>query len=108
MLLMGLTMTELPRRKFLAGLAGIIAAPAIVRASSIMPVRSFSESYSLQPYVIGIDVGGVDSAVYFLLMRRIVEVRARIEEDFARALFSDAFPPRAPALSRSLPDLSAA
>ena len=34
-------MIELPRRKFLAGLAGIISAPAIVRASSIMPVRGF-------------------------------------------------------------------
>lgn len=34
---------ELPRRKFLAGLAGIIAAPAIVRAASIMPVRSYDE-----------------------------------------------------------------
>lgn len=33
-------MITLPRRKFLAGLSALIAAPAIVRASSIMPVRS--------------------------------------------------------------------
>lgn len=33
----------LPRRKFLAGLAGIIAAPAIVRAASLMPVRAYDE-----------------------------------------------------------------
>lgn len=30
----------LPRRKFLTGLASLIAAPAIVRASSLMPVKS--------------------------------------------------------------------
>lgn len=30
----------LPRRKFLIGLAGIIAAPAVVKASSLMHVRS--------------------------------------------------------------------
>lgn len=31
----------LERRRFLAGLTGLICAPAIVRAASIMPVRSF-------------------------------------------------------------------
>lgn len=34
-------MIELPRRRFITGLASLIAAPAIVKASSIMPVRSF-------------------------------------------------------------------
>jgi hypothetical protein len=35
-------MIELPsRRHFIAGLVGIIAAPAIVRASSLMPVKAF-------------------------------------------------------------------
>lgn len=33
-------MIELPRRKFLAGLGAAICAPAIVRASSLMPVRA--------------------------------------------------------------------
>lgn len=31
---------ELPRRKFLTGLASLIAAPAIVRVSSLMPVSA--------------------------------------------------------------------
>ena len=31
----------LPRRKFLTGLMGLVAAPAVVRASSLMPVKSF-------------------------------------------------------------------
>ena len=31
----------LPRRKFLTGLMGLFAAPAVVRASSLMPVKSF-------------------------------------------------------------------
>ena len=36
-------MTELlmPRRKFLSGLFGLVAAPAVVKAANIMPVRSF-------------------------------------------------------------------
>jgi hypothetical protein len=32
-------MIEIPRRKFLVGFASLIAAPAIVRPSSLMPVR---------------------------------------------------------------------
>lgn len=34
-------MIELPRRQFLTGLVSPIVAPAIVRAGSLMPVRSF-------------------------------------------------------------------
>lgn len=33
-------MTDLPRRAFLTGLTGLICAPAIVRASSLMAVRA--------------------------------------------------------------------
>lgn len=33
-------MIKLPRRKFITGLASLIAAPAIVRASSLMQIRS--------------------------------------------------------------------
>jgi hypothetical protein len=32
-------MIELPRRSFITGLVSLLAAPAIVRASSLMPVR---------------------------------------------------------------------
>jgi hypothetical protein len=33
----------LPRRQFLTGLMGLVAAPAVVRATSLMPVKSFVE-----------------------------------------------------------------
>lgn len=33
----------LPRRKFLVGLASALAAPAIVRASSLMPIKVLAE-----------------------------------------------------------------
>jgi hypothetical protein len=33
----------LPRRKVLTGLFGFVAAPAVVKASSLMPVKSFVE-----------------------------------------------------------------
>jgi len=38
-------MTDLimPRRKFLTGLMGLVAAPAVVKVSSLMPVKSFVE-----------------------------------------------------------------
>lgn len=32
----------LPRRQFLTGLASLIAAPAVVRASSLMPVKALT------------------------------------------------------------------
>lgn len=35
-------MLELPRRRFLAGLVGLVAAPAVVKATSLMPVKSFA------------------------------------------------------------------
>jgi hypothetical protein len=33
-------MFEIPRRRFLAGLIGLIAAPAIVKITSLMPVKA--------------------------------------------------------------------
>jgi len=33
----------LPRRKFLTGLFGLVAAPAVVKASSLMPVKAINE-----------------------------------------------------------------
>jgi hypothetical protein len=35
----------LPRRRFLAGLASLIAAPAFVRAESLMPIRVWRPSF---------------------------------------------------------------
>lgn len=36
---------EIPRRRFLIGLGALVAAPAIVRASSLMPVRCVPDAY---------------------------------------------------------------
>jgi hypothetical protein len=36
----------LPRRKFLTGLFGLVAAPAVVKASSLMPVKSVVEDFT--------------------------------------------------------------
>lgn len=41
-------MVNIPRRSFLTGLASLVAAPAIVRVSSLMPVK---------PVVLGVDEG---------------------------------------------------
>ena len=41
------------RRQFLTGLAALIVAPAIVRAGSIMPVRSFTPSLPYAEYAGG-------------------------------------------------------
>lgn len=49
----------LPRRRFLAGMAALFAAPAIVRVASLMPVRAISGEwgsdmvYSVAPIDIG-------------------------------------------------------
>lgn len=49
---------ELPRRKFLTGLASLIAAPAIVRVSSLMPVKA-SKILSITNYL-GTPIVSVD------------------------------------------------
>jgi hypothetical protein len=36
-------MIDLPRRKFILGALGVIAAPAIVKIASIMPIKSWYE-----------------------------------------------------------------
>lgn len=38
-------MTDLiiPRRQFIAGMIGLLTAPAIVRVSSLMPIKSYTE-----------------------------------------------------------------
>ncbi len=52
---------QLGRRGFIGGIAALVAAPAIVRASSIMPVRSF-ERTTFGPVVNGmLNVGDVIS-----------------------------------------------
>ena len=47
----------LPRRRFLAGIVGLIAAPAIVRVTSIMPVKAMPEQPTLQA-LMGADLYG--------------------------------------------------
>ena len=49
----------LPRRKFIAGLAALIAAPAIVRAESLMPVKAINDSAYRAGVVISYDINVV-------------------------------------------------
>jgi hypothetical protein len=43
-------MIELPRRRFLTGLASLIAAPAIVRVASIMPVKAVPSGITIEDW----------------------------------------------------------
>lgn len=40
----------LPRRKFLTGLMGLVAAPAVVKASSLMPVKAMTPEVLVKQY----------------------------------------------------------
>lgn len=51
------------RRGLITGLAALIAAPALVRASSIMPVKAWVE-----PVITGIDLGRSDFTAYSVLV----------------------------------------
>ena len=44
-------MTQIARRSFLTGLTGILCAPAIVRAGSLMPVRVPALTTSWVPFI---------------------------------------------------------
>ena len=50
----------LPRRKFLTGMMGIIAAPAVVKASNLMPVKvlPFNDGIALKAMAHPIRTGG--------------------------------------------------
>lgn len=52
----------LPRRKFLLGLGAVLAAPAIVRVSSLMPVHDIfrSESFLVGNYLTDTDAWLID------------------------------------------------
>lgn len=108
-------MIELPRRKFLAGLAGIIAAPAIVRASSLMPVRGYVDGpqahtvYFLQRrgFTVTMDPavpGGDMTALFLLFQNRMKDAQTTLANSLASSLFSDAFPQHAPATFHTLLD----
>jgi hypothetical protein len=49
----------LSRRKLFTGAAMFIAAPAIIRVASLMPVKAWADAVSLDP-------GGVSRSVYWL------------------------------------------
>lgn len=58
------------RRGFLSQLAGLVAAPAVVKAASLMPVKS------IEPILIGIDYGLEDETWGQI-------IRIRLPNDFA-------------------------
>jgi len=50
-------MFEIPRRRFLAGLIGLIAAPAIVKVTSLMPIKAAKLIIPADIEVPGLDIG---------------------------------------------------
>jgi hypothetical protein len=50
----------LPRRKFLTGLLGLVAAPAVVKATSLMPVKlvDFGDGVALKSMAHPVRTGG--------------------------------------------------
>lgn len=47
-------MLELPRRKFLIGLTAFLAAPAIIRCTDMMGIKSFIDDWMPAPF--GLDI----------------------------------------------------
>ena len=65
----------MPRRKFLTGLLGLVAAPAVVKASSLMPVKvvTTSELYTFPNRVWVPPSSGINLAQLRELLRPGVE-----------------------------------
>lgn len=79
-------MIELSRRRLLGSLVGLIAAPAIVRATSLMSVRAWSVELPLiRNYDIIYDNGFIREAIgRFANSNRLMqEMRLQHAEDFA-------------------------
>ena len=70
-------MIELPRRRFLAGLVGLIAAPAVVKATSLMPVKVWLEEESLK---VGMTLSGTGIPAGTVIQ----ELFYRTDDSFAR------------------------
>lgn len=65
----------LPRRQFIAGVAALFAAPAIVRASSLMPVKSMvAPEFTIDRIIVT-----TDSPYIELMMGGKVLARARLD-----------------------------
>jgi len=78
-------MALVTRRAIVGGVIGIIAAPAIVRASSLMPLRG----EKLPPEMAGFEVvHATDGTIIIRLRYRIVGREAQI----ARDLFAESLP----------------
>ena len=81
----------LARRSFLTGLASALAAPAIVKAASLMPVKALKpDTWSLRDYGGGFEID--DLQMYGLLVRRIDEVGNIMRVNLERCLFADYAP----------------
>lgn len=76
------------RRGLLTGLISLVAAPAIVRASSLMPVRSFG-IVSIDPLIIHPDLGPEMMA---LLQARMDAAQAIMARALADNLYKDYSP----------------
>lgn len=74
-------MIELPRRQFLTGLASLMVAPAIVKASSLMPVKSF-----IQPEIIadltGLYVGDIITIKDVMAYNRFTKQQTKFPRQF--------------------------
>lgn len=46
----------MPRRRFVAGLLGLVAAPAIVKAASLMPVKAIEPEWPIVERSVGFEV----------------------------------------------------
>lgn len=69
------------RRGFITGLISLAAAPAIVRASSLMPVKQMSPALvSFEQY---------EKAMNAFLQKRLDEAYAAIRDNMSRCLYGD-------------------
>lgn len=81
-------MVELVRRSFLTGLGALlVTAPAIVRATSIMPVRALKPEWPINylGYPLTFD-GGFPSDIHALLEQRIINAESVFHRHVRRSL----------------------
>jgi hypothetical protein len=71
-------MLEIPRRQLITGLVSFIAAPAIVRATSIMPVRSLAR----------LELGDINNSAYDPEIIEIRYIIIRLDLRSGKAVFS--------------------
>ena len=77
------------RRKFITGLISLVAAPAIVRAGSLMPVKSYFDPALVFNEWVDIEAGALGSYNFIDMQAMAIRYTGKIIVDMIPRIYND-------------------